>query len=51
MQVDRLVQLLETPCFTFLRLQLLQPRKYPSLLRSMYSLLMLLPQVCVCCQA
>eukprot|EP00798_Chlamydomonas_sp_ICE-L_P022231 gene22231-29298_t len=43
-QVDRLVQLLETPCYTFLRLQLLHPRKHPALLRAMYSLLMLLPQ-------
>lgn len=36
--------LLETPCFTFLRLQLLEPRKHPSLLRALYGLLMLLPQ-------
>ncbi|KAG2435963.1 hypothetical protein HXX76_007157 [Chlamydomonas incerta] len=43
-QVDRLVALLETPCFTFLRLQLLEPRKHPSLLRALYGLLMLLPQ-------
>ncbi|GAX78869.1 hypothetical protein CEUSTIGMA_g6308.t1 [Chlamydomonas eustigma] len=44
LQMDRLVTLLETPCFTFLRLQLLQPRRHPALLRAMYSLLMLLPQ-------
>ena len=44
LQLDRLVTLLETPCFTFLRLQLLQPRRHPALLRAMYSLLMLLPQ-------
>ncbi|GLI67554.1 hypothetical protein VaNZ11_011781 [Volvox africanus] len=43
-QIDRLVALLETPCFTFLRLQLLEPRKHPSLLRALYGLLMLLPQ-------
>lgn len=43
-QIDRLVQLLEAPCFTGLRLQLLQPLRYPSLLRAMYGLLMLLPQ-------
>ncbi|GLC41780.1 hypothetical protein PLESTM_001238800 [Pleodorina starrii] len=42
--IDRLVALLETPCFTFLRLQLLEPRKHPSLLRALYGLLMLLPQ-------
>ncbi|EFJ46562.1 hypothetical protein VOLCADRAFT_62382 [Volvox carteri f. nagariensis] len=43
-QIDRLVALLETPCFTFLRLQLLEPQRYPSLLRALYGLLMLLPQ-------
>ncbi|PNH05463.1 Protein VAC14 [Tetrabaena socialis] len=43
-QIDRLVALLETPCFTFLRLQLLEPRRHPSLLRALYGLLMLLPQ-------
>ena len=32
-QIDRLVQLLETPIFTFLRLQLLQPARYPALIR------------------
>ena len=32
-QVDRLVQLLETPIFTYLRLQLLQPARYPDLIR------------------
>ena len=31
-QLDRLVQLLETPVFTFLRLQLLQPSRYPALI-------------------
>ncbi|KAL0036125.1 hypothetical protein WJX79_004382 [Trebouxia sp. C0005] len=43
-QIDRLVQLLETPIFTYLRLQLLQPARYPDLIRCMYGLLMLLPQ-------
>ena len=33
-QIDRLVQILETPVFTFMRLHLLQPSKYPALLRS-----------------
>ncbi len=32
-QIDRLVQILETPVFTFMRLHLLQPSKYPALLR------------------
>ena len=31
-QIDRLVQLLETPAFNFLRLQLLHPARYPALL-------------------
>ncbi|KAK9844103.1 hypothetical protein WJX81_004529 [Elliptochloris bilobata] len=43
-QVDRLVQLLETPVFTPLRLQLLHPAHHPALLRALYALLMLLPQ-------
>ena len=32
-QIDRLVQILETPVFTFMRLHLLQPAQYPALLR------------------
>lgn len=32
-QIDRLVQILETPVFTSLRLHLLQPAQYPSLLK------------------
>ena len=32
-QIDRLVHLLETPIFTYLRLQLLQPARYPDLIR------------------
>jgi hypothetical protein len=43
-QVDRLVQLLETPAYAFLRLQLLSPSRHPELLRALYGLLMLLPQ-------
>lgn len=33
MQVDRLVNLLESPNFSYLRLQLLQPKQYPDLIR------------------
>mmetsp|Transcript_717 Transcript_717/g.1057 ORF Transcript_717/g.1057 Transcript_717/m.1057 type:complete len:705 (-) Transcript_717:240-2354(-) len=44
MQVDKLVQLIESPIFIQLRLQLLEPHKYPFLLKSLYGLLMLLPQ-------
>lgn len=43
-QVDKLVQLLESPIFTSLRLQLLEPDKNPFLLKAMYGILMLLPQ-------
>ncbi|KAK7205325.1 vacuolar protein 14 C-terminal Fig4p binding-domain-containing protein [Myxozyma melibiosi] len=43
-QVDKLIQLLESPVFTYLRLQLLEPEKYPYLYRCLYGLLMLLPQ-------
>lgn len=32
-QMDRLVGLLETPAFTFLRLHLLQPGQHPALLQ------------------
>lgn len=38
------VQLLESPVFTYLRLQLLEPEKYPYLSKCLYGLLMLLPQ-------
>ncbi|GAQ89365.1 vacuole morphology and inheritance protein 14 [Klebsormidium nitens] len=43
-QVDKLVHLLETPVFAYLRLQLLEPGRYPALLKALYGLLMLLPQ-------
>lgn len=63
-QIDKLVQLIESPVFTCtlrslygssstiadrtrtaaLRLQLLEPERYPYLLKAMYGLLMLLPQ-------
>jgi len=56
-QVDKLVQMLESPVFTCirpkfsyllmrsdLRLQLLEPEKYPYLFKCLYGLLMLLPQ-------
>ncbi|GAA5831231.1 hypothetical protein JCM11251_007801 [Rhodosporidiobolus azoricus] len=43
-QIDKLVQLIESPVFTSLRLQLLEPDRYPHLLKAMYGLLMLLPQ-------
>ncbi|GAA5924143.1 Vac14p [Sporobolomyces koalae] len=43
-QIDKLVQLLESPVFTALRLQLLEPERHPYLLKALYGLLMLLPQ-------
>ncbi|KAK4799842.1 hypothetical protein SAY86_025207 [Trapa natans] len=43
-QLDKLIQLLETPTFAYLRLQLLDPARYTWLLKVLYGLLMLLPQ-------
>ena len=42
-QIDRLVQLLETPAFNFLRLHLLHPARYPALLWCARG-----PRACVC---
>lgn len=46
MQLDKLIQLLESPVFIHLRLQLLEVEKtqHSSLLKALYGLLMLLPQ-------
>jgi len=44
LEIDKLVQLLESPIFTYLRLQLLEPERYPYLFKSLYGLLMILPQ-------
>ncbi|KAJ3271216.1 hypothetical protein HDV01_006949 [Terramyces sp. JEL0728] len=43
-QTDKLVQLIESPVFTQLRLQLLEPDRYPYLYKCLYGILMLLPQ-------
>ncbi|KAI0258589.1 ARM repeat-containing protein [Gloeopeniophorella convolvens] len=43
-QIDKLVQLIESPVFTYIRLQLLEPDRYPYLFKCLYGLLMLLPQ-------
>uniref|UniRef100_A0A7N0ZTN5 Vacuolar protein 14 C-terminal Fig4-binding domain-containing protein n=1 Tax=Kalanchoe fedtschenkoi TaxID=63787 RepID=A0A7N0ZTN5_KALFE len=43
-QLDKLINLLETPVFAYLRLQLLEPARYVWLLKTLYGLLMLLPQ-------
>nr|XP_029117300.1 protein VAC14 homolog isoform X2 [Elaeis guineensis] len=44
-QLDKLIRLVETPVFAYLRLQLLEPGKFIWLLRALYGLLMLLPQM------
>ncbi|XP_069559099.1 protein VAC14 homolog [Brachyistius frenatus] len=44
MEVDKLVQLVESPIFTYLRLQLLDVENNPYLIKALYGLLMLLPQ-------
>ncbi|KAL9652454.1 hypothetical protein ABK040_000027 [Willaertia magna] len=43
-QIDNLIQLIESPIFVDLRLQLLEPHKHPYLLKTLYGILMLLPQ-------
>ena len=43
-QLDVLVQLLESPVFTRLRLQLLEQQQYPYLYKCLYGILMILPQ-------
>ncbi|CUM67454.1 uncharacterized protein PRCAT00005150001 [Priceomyces carsonii] len=43
-QLDILVQLLESPIFLKLRLQLLEPERNPYLYKTLYGLLMILPQ-------
>ncbi|KAF9236249.1 vacuolar protein 14 C-terminal Fig4p binding-domain-containing protein [Melanogaster broomeanus] len=43
-QIDKLVQLIQSPVLTYLHLQLLEPERYPYLFECLYDLLMLLPQ-------
>lgn len=43
-QLDRLVQLLETPVFAFARIALLTPRRNRALVRTLFGLQMILPQ-------
>eukprot|EP00116_Pleurobrachia_bachei_P010194 sb/3470456/ len=43
-ELDKLVQLLESPVFSALRLELVQPNTNPELYRSLAGILMLLPQ-------
>lgn len=43
-EIDKLVQLIESPIFAYLRLQLLEANDNPELIKSLYGLLMILPQ-------
>lgn len=43
-QIDKLVQLFESPILTHVRLQLLEPEQHPSLIKALWGILMLLPQ-------
>jgi len=43
-QIDKLVQLLESPIFAHVRLQLLEPTRHPFLVKTLFGILMLLPQ-------
>lgn len=43
-EIDKLVQLIESPIFAYLRLQLLDVQNNQDLIKSLYGLLMLLPQ-------
>ncbi|GFS06659.1 protein VAC14 homolog [Elysia marginata] len=43
-EIDKLVQLIESPIFAYLRLQLLEANENPELIKSLYGLLMILPQ-------
>ncbi|XP_045470511.1 protein VAC14 homolog isoform X2 [Harmonia axyridis] len=43
-EIDKFVQLLESPIFAFLRLELLEVPCDPNLIKALYGLLMLLPQ-------
>lgn len=43
-EIDKLVQLIESPIFTYLRLDLLERERNEALVRTLYGLLMILPQ-------
>ena len=43
-QIDKLIQLIESPVFTYIRLALLEPEENPYLVKALYGILMLLPQ-------
>ncbi|KAJ9444707.1 Protein VAC14-like protein [Diplonema papillatum] len=43
-QLDKLIQILESPVFTYVRLGLLEPEENPYLIKTLFGVLMLLPQ-------
>eukprot|EP01064_Diplonema_japonicum_P010068 TRINITY_DN1741_c2_g4_i1.p1 TRINITY_DN1741_c2_g4~~TRINITY_DN1741_c2_g4_i1.p1 ORF type:complete len:674 (+),score=173.09 TRINITY_DN1741_c2_g4_i1:134-2155(+) len=43
-QIDKLIQMLESPVFTYIRLALLEPNENPYLIKALFGVLMLLPQ-------
>eukprot|EP00756_Hemistasia_phaeocysticola_P050677 Hpha_TRINITY_DN25873_c0_g1::TRINITY_DN25873_c0_g1_i1::g.20006::m.20006/K15305/VAC14, TAX1BP2; vacuole morphology and inheritance protein 14 len=43
-QIDRLVQLIESPVFAYIRVALLEPAENPYLVKALFGILMLLPQ-------
>ncbi|XP_012276092.1 protein VAC14 homolog isoform X2 [Orussus abietinus] len=43
-EIDKLVQLIESPIFTYLRLELLERERNEALVRALYGVLMILPQ-------
>mmetsp|Transcript_1696 Transcript_1696/g.3797 ORF Transcript_1696/g.3797 Transcript_1696/m.3797 type:complete len:215 (+) Transcript_1696:136-780(+) len=44
LEMDRLVTLIESPIFSQLRFNLLEPQRFPALCKAMYAILALLPQ-------
>ena len=43
-QIDKLIQVIESPPCTYIRLQLLEPHRFPYLYKCLYGLLMIMPQ-------
>eukprot|EP00002_Diphylleia_rotans_P040980 TRINITY_DN985_c0_g3_i1.p1 TRINITY_DN985_c0_g3~~TRINITY_DN985_c0_g3_i1.p1 ORF type:complete len:810 (-),score=140.71 TRINITY_DN985_c0_g3_i1:412-2841(-) len=44
LELDKLIMLLETPVFSYIRLQLLEPSRHPNLYKCLYGVLMMIPQ-------
>lgn len=43
-QLSQLVRLIDMPHYSYMRMQLLKPKRFPELVQSLKSMLMLLPQ-------